>query len=74
AYKAKWYGRTIIKVDPFFPSSQLCSGCGHQHKDVKNLSVRVWECPSCGVRHDRNLNASLNIKKEALRLLSLQSI
>ncbi|MCI2257143.1 transposase, partial [Domibacillus sp. PGB-M46] len=61
------------KVDPFFPSSQLCSGCGHQHKDVKSLSVRVWECPSCGVCHDRDLNASLNIKKEALRLLSLQS-
>ncbi|MCI2255565.1 transposase [Domibacillus sp. PGB-M46] len=59
-----------MKVDPFFPSSQLCSRCRHQHKDVKNLAVRVWECPSCGVHHDRHLT-SLNIKKEALWLLSL---
>jgi IS605 OrfB family transposase len=55
--KAAHHGRTVVKVDQRFPSSQLCSSCGHRD-GPKPLSVRSWTCPACGVKHDRNLNST----------------
>lgn len=66
-YKADWYGREIIKVDTWFPSSQICSECGHKD-GKKSLDIREWTCPICHTYHDRDINASINILIEGLRI------
>lgn len=61
-YKCEWNGKNFLKIGRFEASSQTCSNCGCINKDVKNLKVRKWTCPKCGAKHDRDLNASYNIK------------
>jgi putative transposase len=59
-YKAARYGRRVIVIDRWFPSSKMCSACGHVLAEL-SLSTRTWQCPSCGTRHDRDINAAKNI-------------
>lgn len=70
SYKSEWNNRQYIKVDRYFPSSQLCNVCGYQNSDTKDLAVRDWICPKCGAHHDRDINAAINIRNEGLRLLN----
>jgi putative transposase len=60
-YKAEWNEKKIVKIDRFYPSSQTCNVCGYLNKETKDLSVREWECPECHTRHDRDINAAINI-------------
>lgn len=66
-YKAEWHGKKIIQVDRFFASSQICHCCRHKFPITKDLSVRAWKCPNCGVTLDRDVNAAINILNEGLK-------
>ena len=68
-YKANWYGRKLIFVDRFYPSSKTCNHCGYVNKKLK-LSDRQWVCPDCGEIIERDYNAALNIRDEGIRLIS----
>lgn len=71
-YKAKWYGRTYIKVGSFYPSSKLCNYCGYRNTTL-TLKDREWECPKCHTLLDRDKNAALNILEEGLKILNKTS-
>lgn len=71
-YKARWYGRKVVFVDRFYPSSRRCNNCGHINKELK-LSDRKWVCPECGSVIDRDYNAALNILEEGMRIIGLSS-
>ena len=67
-YKATWYGRTLVKINRYVPSSQMCSHCKSINPAVKDLSVRSWVCPNCNTVHDRDYNAAINILQEGLKI------
>ena len=69
-YKAVWYGNDVVKVPTMYPSSQTCSCCGYKNPLVKNLTVRIWECPDCHTVHNRDSNASINILNKGLQMQS----
>ena len=72
-YKAAMYGRNLIKIDRYFPSSKTCHVCGHVNRNLK-LSDREWLCPQCGTKHDRDVNAAINILTRGKRGVSLLNI
>ncbi|MHB8253471.1 MAG: RNA-guided endonuclease TnpB family protein, partial [Acidiferrobacter sp.] len=68
-YKALWYGRTLIGIDRWYPSSKRCHDCGHTVK-AQPLNVREWTCPECRVVHDRDINAACNVLAAGLAVLA----
>ena len=68
-YKAAWYGRTLVRIDRWYPSSKMCHDCGFVLAEL-DLEVREWTCPACGVWHDRDVNAAQNIEAEGLSVLA----
>ena len=67
-YKTKWTNKKLYKIDTYYPSSQICSKCGYQNKNTKNLKIRKWICPECKSELDRDINASENIMFEGLKM------
>ena len=65
-YKAVWNNKKLIQIDRYYPSSQICNVCNYQNKEVKNLSIRKWECPVCHTEHNRDYNAAVNIMFKGL--------
>lgn len=70
-YKANWYGRDIVEIDRYYPSSKLCSCCGFKNNSL-SLKDREWECPECHMKHDRDFNSSINIENEGRRILNIK--
>ena len=67
-YKSERFGKVVVQIDQWFPSSQICSHCNHQD-GKKDLSIREWTCSNCHVKHDRDINAAINIKNKGLELI-----
>lgn len=73
-YKSNWLGKKVIEINKYYPSSQVCNRCEYKNERVKDLSVRKWICPRCGFEHDRDVNASVNIMFEGLKIYMKESI
>ncbi|MBB5337466.1 IS605 OrfB family transposase, partial [Pectinatus brassicae] len=69
-YKLEERGKKLVKINKFYPSSQICHVCGYKNSDTKDLAIRQWECPECKSQHDRDINAAINIREEGRRILS----
>lgn len=67
-YKTKWKGKELYKIETYYPSSQICSRCGYQDKRIKDLRIREWECQKCTNNNKRDINASINIMFEGIKL------
>ena len=67
-YKAIWNNKKLIQINRYYPSSQICSVCNYQNRNIKDLTIRKWECPKCHTYHDRDFNASVNIMFEGLKI------
>jgi len=70
-YKCEWYGRDLVVIDRWFPSSKLCSNCGYKYKNL-SLKERDWVCPDCGTHHSRDFNAATNIVNEGKRIVGIR--
>ena len=66
-YKTKWSNKRLYQVDTYYPSSQICNHCGEKNEEVKDLSIRKYECKKCGSLLDRDINASINILTEGIK-------
>ena len=73
-YKSNWLGKKVIEINKYYPSSQCCNRCDYKNEEVKDLSVRKWTCPRCGLIHDRDINASENILFEGLKIYMKECI
>ena len=69
-YKLYIRGKKLIEIDKWYASSQLCNECGYKNPEVKDLRIREWKCPRCGVLHDRDINAAINLREEGKRIAS----
>ena len=67
-YKANWNNKKLIQIDRYYPSSQICNVCNYQNREVKDLSIRKWECPVCHTEHTRDYNAAVNIMFKGLEI------
>lgn len=68
-YKCLWYDKKFVRINTYFASSQICSNCGFKNLNIKNLNVREYDCPVCGIHHDRDINAAKNILYQGLKLI-----
>ena len=73
-YRADWLGKKAININKYFPSSQVCNRCEYKNEKVKDLSIRKWICPRCGFEHDRDVNVSVNVMFEGLKIYMKESI
>ena len=67
-YKSKWKNKKFYQIETYYPSSQICSRCGYQENKMKDLKIRKWECPNCTNNNERDINASINIMFEGLKI------